>query len=221
MYSTLLVLSTSEKSQEKKTGSWFKEKVKALDVIKVKEMKIEVDEAIDQDSLLKGRVLMPKTSYCNLICRRMSNNMINISQIYWSNRKKLVKEIAALDNYSARYSKTTEDYNFDYCKTCFGPTIGHKDIDCTDIDWTDKDINDIKDIIKDSAVFKTKFEFMKRNEDLFKKREPSARNNTRVVPRLRQSFPPKQRQWIIAPMKKGLPAKAETMDCRSNKQLAN
>lgn len=177
MYSTLLVLSTSEKSQEKKTGSWFKEKVKALDVIKVKEMKIEVDEAIDRYSLLKGRVLMPKPSYCNLICSRMSNNMIKISQIYWSNRKKLDKEIAALDNYSARYSKSTEDYNFDYCKTCFGPTIGHKDID-----WTDKDINDIKDIIKDSAVFKTKFGFMKGNEDLFKKRKPSARNNTRVVP---------------------------------------
>ena len=128
MYSTLLVLSTSEKSQEKKTGSWFKEKVKALDVIKVKEMKIEVED----------------------------------SQIYWSNRKKLDKEIAALDNYSARYSKSTEDYNLNYCKTCFGPTIEHKDID-----WTDKDINDIKDIIKDSAVFKTQFGFMKGNEDLF------------------------------------------------------
>ena len=54
MYSTLLVPSTSEKNQEKKAGSRFEEKVEALNVIKVKEMKIEVDEAIDEDSLLTG-----------------------------------------------------------------------------------------------------------------------------------------------------------------------
>ena len=153
---------------------------------------------------------MPKAFYCNLTYRRMSNNMIKISQIYWTTRKKLDKEIAAFDNYSARYSKTIGDYNFDYCKTCFGPTIGHKDIDCTDIDWTDKDINDIKDIIKDSEVFKKKFGLMKGNEDLVKTRKPIAQNNAGSC-------------LNVPANETGLPAKTETMDycANSNEQTSN